>query len=149
MKTLFDTIQSKYDEYIEALSSGSSTGAVSLPMYQWPLGMSVILQMRTLSGATPYKLNLKILTPIIFMVEVSDETTVDEISEVKPILNFIKSPATENYNNLLCIPTKTTLRTNATSPFTAHIQLIPFSINSLFSNPTISDESFYTINDIH
>jgi hypothetical protein len=114
--------------------------------------MSVILQMKTTGGATPYKLNLKITTPIMFFIDVEEEEKekIAGTPVAKKLNNLIISPENnQDINTLLCLPEESIILTNPNSIFNAHIKLVPFSLQQLWFSKIPAKDSFYEITNVY
>lgn len=145
---IYNKVVQGFTDYINNIEDHiSSGGGFNLPLYQWPLGMTVVLQMKTLSGATPYKLNLKIVTPLLFSAEMPQQPPASYVNIIKPITNFIIEPFSNDLNLLLCSPFKTKILTNPYSIYHSSIKLTPFSF-SLFNNSIGAKDYFYTLNSV-
>jgi hypothetical protein len=109
----------------------------------------VILQLKNNNNNTPYKINLKIVTPIIFFLELPEQdiSTVQK-NEIKPLLNLLRNPDSLDRNTLLVIPSKTKLLTNPQSYYSSSIKVSPISLNTLSFDNNINKDNFYTINNI-
>jgi hypothetical protein len=114
------------------------------------MGMSVILQLKNKNNNTPYKINLKIVTPLIFILPLPENGLIEENkTDFKPLLNLINNPSSVDNNTLMIIPTKTKLLTNPTSYYSSNIKVSPLSLNTLSSNNGINRDNFYIINNVH
>jgi hypothetical protein len=149
-KNLILSANTAYKDMITSDEYNSSKG-IDTPMLQWSIGMSVILQLKTNSGNTPYKINLKIISPILIFPENTEsiDIPIEYKNEIKPILNTIDVTSQGRNNALMISPSKTKLLTNPNSFYSAIIKIYPISFNSLSTeNNDIENNSFYIINDI-
>lgn len=149
--TLFSNLSTSYYDMIQSDDySVSDQGTVDLPMLQQSLGMSVILQLKNNNGNTPYKINIKIITPIIFLLkDIEQEIPEKYVSSVKPILNAISKSSNINNNCLIVSPSKTKLLTNPNTQYSTNIKLYPLSFSALNFNNESNNDSFFTINSIN
>ena len=149
-KDVLTMIYSKLTQSFKSDIDNIATSQVlPMPLYQWPLGMSVILQMKTINGPTPYKLNLKITVPFLFIVEIPEETKQSAGSTVmRKLNNLIFVDDKPDLNTLLCLPEETTILSHPASVFNAHIKLIPFSLQMLLPTAPSPKDSFYEITNV-
>jgi len=113
--------------------------------------MSVILQLQNEKGATPYKINLKIVTPFMFIVPEPEQSTPVAVMfpETAPLKEFFINPTVADLNGLISFPLSTNLITNPNSVYNAKIQIVPFSFNLMGIDSTSSRDLFYKITNVH
>ena len=147
---LFTTINSSYKEMITSEDyEVTPNSSIDLPMLQQSMGISVILQLKNNNNNTPYKINLKIVTPIIFFLELPEQDiSTEQKNEIKPLLNLLRNPESLDRNTLLVIPSKTKLLTNPQSYYSSAIKVSPISLNTLSFDNNTNKDNFYTINNI-
>jgi len=150
LSDIFTSLDTSYKNMITSEDyEKSSNSSIDLPMLQWSIGMTVILQLKNKNNNTPYKINLKIVTPLIFLLLLPENDIIEaNKSDIKPLLNLINNPSDLDKNTLLVIPTKTKLLTNPSSYYSSNIKVSPLSLNTLSFDTNVNKDTFFTINNV-
>lgn len=110
--------------------------------------MDVVLTLKSKSTKTSYKLNLKIIRPIIFIAEMPANPQVKIHEEVRSLVNFFLEPLNFDYNSLLPVPNVMKILCNENDFYTGYLKVIPFSFKNLINEDSYTDVKF-TVNDIN